>query len=213
MLGTTIAFLPRQPPFGSAANRQQQSTASNDRPQYRMLIDMICPVYTFLEFLELINYDMHTMLDYLITHETCFLLYFLRFLKYIRGNWTVFQNQCSKWHNSSSNSMRTNSHSEQQPYKRAMDVLITLRVKLERLVFRNQFPYNISPLVFLMHNCENLYEGNTFGLCWIDFNLNAKQRLANYEEKATQNKTNSSQFEKKKNQNEIENLKCWMPFF
>ncbi|XP_055314102.1 protein lines [Sitodiplosis mosellana] len=161
MLGTTIAFLPRQLPFGNAANRQANS-AGNDRPQFRMLIEMISPVYTFLEFLEIIEYGMETMLDLLLTDETCFLLYFLRFLKYIRSDWTMFQSQCNRWQ-SSSNAMRTNSHSDQQPYKRVMDVLISLRLKLDRLVFQRIFPYEIAPLLLLMRQCESLYEGN-YGL-------------------------------------------------
>lgn len=161
MLGTTIAFLPRQSPFGNAANRQANS-AANDRPQFRILIEMISPVYTFLEFLEIIEYGMETMLDLLLTDETCFLLYFLRFLKYIRSDWTMFQSQCNRWQ-SSSNAMRTNIHSDQQPYKRVMDVLISLRLKLDRLVFQRIFPYEISPLLLLMRQCESLYEGN-YGL-------------------------------------------------
>lgn len=162
MLGTTIAFLPRQPPFGTTTNRQT-SGSSNERPILRMLIEIISPVYTFLEFLELIQYGMQPMLDFLITDETCFLLYFLRFLKYIRSDWTMFQNQCNKWHSSSS-AMRTNNHSEKQPYKRVMNVLIQLRLKLDRLVFQRLFPYDITPLLQLMRQCESLYEGN-YGLC------------------------------------------------
>lgn len=162
LLGCTIAFLPRQPPFGNAANRQANN-ASNDRPQFRMLIEMISPVYTFLEFLELIEYNKkETMLDFLLTDETCFLLYFLRFLKYIRSDWGMFQSQCNKWQ-STSNAMRANTHSDKQPYKRVMDVLISLRLQLDRLVFRKIFPYEISPLLLLMRQCESLYEGN-YGL-------------------------------------------------
>lgn len=162
MLGTTIAFLPRQPPFGSVPNRQA-TAATNERPQFRMFIEMLSPVSVFLEFLELIQYGMQTMLDFLITDETCFLLYFLRFLKYIRSDWTMFQSHCNKWQ-SSTNSMRTNNHSEKQPYKRVMDVLISLRVKLERLVIHRLFPYDISPLLLLMRQCESFYEGNYEGL-------------------------------------------------
>lgn len=154
MLGTTLAFRP-----SNAVNRQ----TNNDRPQLRMLIEMICPVYTFLEFLELIDYGMQTMLDFLLTDETCFLLYFLRFLKYISKDWTMFQNQCNRWQ-STSNAMRSNSHSNKQPYKHVMDVLISLRLKLDRLVFQRIFPYEISPLTTLMRQCESLHEGGNYGL-------------------------------------------------
>lgn len=161
MLGTTIAFLPRQSPFSNMTNRQMNN-ASNDRPQLRMLFKMISPVYTFLEFLELIEHSWRAMLDFLLTDDTCFLLYFLRFLKYICSNWKMFQDQCDDWQ-SSTNSMRSNSHSDKQPYKCAMDVIKQLRMKLDRLVLSRIFPYEISPLLALMRQCESLYEGN-YGL-------------------------------------------------
>lgn len=76
----------------------------------------------------------------------------------------MFQNQCNKWQ-SLAISTRTNNRCDEHPYNRAMDVLISLRVKLERLIVLKQFPYDISPLVLAMRTCESLYdEGNTFGL-------------------------------------------------
>lgn len=159
MLGTTITFLPRQSPFGSV-NRSISTTNNTDRNQFRELIDMISPVYTFLEFLELINFEKQTMLDLLITDDTCFLLYFLRFLKYIRSDWAMFQSRCNDWM-SSSNTTRSSNRSDTSPVlERVMTVLIRLRMKLERLVLQRLFPYDISPMVHLMHQCESFYEGN-----------------------------------------------------
>lgn len=156
MLGTTITFLPRQPPFGSIA-RQSNTTTANERNQFRELIDMINPVYTFLEFLESIKFQPQTLLDLLITDETCFLLYLLRFVKYIRNDWPMFQNRCSEWM-SLTDTPRTRSDGSLVIVD-VMTVLIQLRLKLERLVLRRLFPYEISPLISAMKQCESLYEG------------------------------------------------------
>lgn len=160
MLGTTIAFLPRQPFSSTSTSSENRNTTVVDRNQFHELVDMISPVYTFLEFLELIHYDKQTMLDLLITDDTCFLLYFLRFLKYIRSDWQMFQSQCNDYL-STSNATRLNNRLEGSTVlERVMSVLIRLRLKLERLVLQNLFPYDISPMLVLMHHCESLYEGN-----------------------------------------------------
>lgn len=159
MLGTTITFLPRQMPFGTV-NRASSSTNQPDRNQFIELIKMISPVYTFLEFLEIIKFDKRIMLELLISDDTCFLLYFLRFLKYIRSDWVMFRERCNDWI-SSSNTMRFTNRTNIEPVlQRVMDVLIRLRLKLERLVLRRVFPYDISPLLSIMHQCERLHEGN-----------------------------------------------------
>lgn len=159
MLGTTITFLPRQMPFGTV-NRATGTTNQPNRNQFIELIKMICPVYTFLEFLEIIKFDKRIMLELLISDDTCFLLYFLRFLKYIRSDWAMFRERCNDWL-SSSNTMRFTNRANSEPVlQRVMDVLIRLRLKLERLVLRRVFPYDISPLLSIMHQCERLHEGN-----------------------------------------------------
>lgn len=159
MLGTTITFLPRQMPFGTV-NRASGSTNQPNRNQFIELIKMISPVYTFLEFLEIINFDKQIMLELLISDETCFLLYFLRFLKYIRSDWVMFRERCNDW-SSSSNTMRFANRGNSEPMlQKVMNVLTPLRMKLERLVLRRAFPYDISPLLLIMHQCERLHEGN-----------------------------------------------------
>lgn len=163
MLGTTIAFLPRQSPFGRVANQD-----AAERNRFRELIDMISPVYTFLEFLELIHHDKQTMLDFLLTDDTCFLLYFLRFLKYIRSEWTVFWNRCYAYPSPTMPTTLIRPDGQNKPpnqtLDRAMDVLTRLRMKLERLVQNKLFPYDISPLLVIMAQCESLSEGNDHGL-------------------------------------------------
>lgn len=112
------------------------------------LVSMLNPVLTFLEFLKMITNTSDLLLDLLVSNETCFLLYLLRFLKYIRLNWSMFVSSCREF------GMGTNTLDE------AMTVLIRLRLQISRLVSRSLFPYDISPVLRLLESCESLYEGN-----------------------------------------------------
>ncbi|XP_053670236.1 protein lines [Anopheles nili] len=69
------------------------------------LIAMLNPVYTLIEFSNLGPNITDLFLDLLINTETCFLLFLLRFLKYIRQNWAIFTQSCYNYyrHNSYSN--------------------------------------------------------------------------------------------------------------
>lgn len=112
------------------------------------LVKMLNPVYTFLEFLKMISNSYSLLLDLLVSNETCFLLYLLRFLKYIRINWSMFVHSCHDFGMGSST------------LDEAMSVLIRLRLQISRLVSRQMYPYDISPVLRLLENCESLYEGN-----------------------------------------------------
>ncbi|XP_054737293.1 protein lines isoform X1 [Anastrepha obliqua] len=112
------------------------------------LVSMLNPVYTFLEFLKMISNSSDLLLDLLVSNETCFLLYLLRFLKYIRANWDMFLRSCHDF------GMGTPTLDE------AMSVLIRLRLHISRLVARQLYPYDISPVLRLLESCESLYEGN-----------------------------------------------------
>lgn len=112
------------------------------------LVAMLNPVYTFLEFLKMISNSSDLLLDLLVSNETCFLLYLLRFLKYIRLNWSMFVRSCHDF------GIGTNTLDE------AMGVLIRLRLQISRLVSRSLYPYDISPVLRLLDSCESLYEGN-----------------------------------------------------
>ncbi|XP_055904386.1 protein lines [Eupeodes corollae] len=112
------------------------------------LVSMLNPVYTFLEFLKMISNSSDLLLDLLVSNETCFLLYLLRFLKYIRLNWSMFVTSCHDF------GMGNNTLDE------AMGVLIRLRLQISRLVSRSLYPYDISPVLRLLDSCESLYEGN-----------------------------------------------------
>ncbi|XP_013118039.1 protein lines [Stomoxys calcitrans] len=112
------------------------------------LVSMLNPVYTFLEFLKMISNSSDLLLDLLVSNETCFLLYLLRFLKYIRMNWSMFVQSCHDF------GMGATTLDE------AMSVLIRLRLQISRLVSRQLYPYDISPVLRLLESCESLYEGN-----------------------------------------------------
>jgi protein Lines len=112
------------------------------------LVAMLNPVYTFLEFLKMISNSPDLLLDLLVSNETCFLLYLLRFLKYIRLNWSMFVQSCQNFgivHNT---------------LDEAMSVLIRLRLQISRLVAKSLYPYDIAPILRLLESCESLYEGN-----------------------------------------------------
>lgn len=112
------------------------------------LVSMLNPVYTFLEFLKMISNSSDLLLDLLVSNETCFLLYLLRLLKYIRVNWDMFLRSCHDFGMGS------------PVLDEAMSVLIRLRLHISRLVARQLYPYDISPVLRLLESCESLYEGN-----------------------------------------------------
>lgn len=112
------------------------------------LVAMLNPVYTFLEFLKMISNSSDLLLDLLVSNETCFLLYLLRFLKYIRINWSMFVQSCRDC------GMGGNTLDD------TMSVMTRLRFKIGRLVSKSLYPYDIAPVLRLLESCENLYEGN-----------------------------------------------------
>lgn len=112
------------------------------------LVAMLNPVYTYLEFLKMISNSSDLLLDLLVSNETCFLLYLLRFLKYIRINWSMFVQSCRDC------GMGSNVLDD------TMTVMTRLRFKIGRLVSKSLYPYDIAPVLRLLESCENLYEGN-----------------------------------------------------
>ncbi|KAI8433784.1 hypothetical protein MSG28_015759 [Choristoneura fumiferana] len=116
---------------------------------YPDLIPMLNPIASFIEFLKVVSHDSDVLLDYLVSNETCFLLYLLRFLKYVRRNWPKFIETCQHTDSAGSRGL-----------DETMSVLIRLRLQISRLVSRSLFPYNISPVLRLLEVCESLYEGN-----------------------------------------------------
>ncbi|XP_015596642.1 protein lines [Cephus cinctus] len=111
-------------------------------PPQNDLGHMLSPTLTFIQFLTGVSHDHDVLLDYLVSNETCFLLYLFRFLKYVRRNWTEFVSCCGR------------------ELDDTMTVLIRLRLAIDRLVSKALFPYNIIPVLRLLEKCESLYEGN-----------------------------------------------------
>ncbi|XP_058065780.1 protein lines [Anopheles bellator] len=162
------------------------------------LIAMLNPVYTFIEFSNLGPNITQLFLDLLISTETCFLLFLLRFLKYIRQNWPMFTESCYNYyrHNSYSNAstlLQNRLYLAPGPagsdagastgglgnggvlagmgvgsaaansnviLDSVMTVLVRLRMQISRLVADGLFPYDICPILRLIENCEELYEGS-----------------------------------------------------
>ncbi|XP_013184744.2 protein lines [Amyelois transitella] len=118
---------------------------------YPDLAPMLNPITSFMEFLKVVSHDSDVLLDYLVSNETCFLLYLLRFLKYVRRNWPKFLETCQLADSSGTRALDD-----------TMRVLIRLRLQISRLVSKSLFPYNISPVLRLLDVCESLYEGNEF---------------------------------------------------
>ena len=112
------------------------------------LVSMLNPVYIFLEFLEACSKSSEVLLDLLVSNETSFLLYLLRFLKYIKSNFPMFQDSCKKWEEmGNGNNVLDNT----------MQVMIGLRKRIERLDTMKCFPYHIKPILRLLNICETLH--------------------------------------------------------
>ncbi|KAL1457534.1 hypothetical protein WDU94_007752 [Cyamophila willieti] len=107
------------------------------------LVRVLNPSLTFIQFLRTVSHDTDVLLDLLVSNETCFLLYLLRLLKYVRRNWSEFVTTCGR------------------DLDDVMSVLIRLRFSIDRLVSKDLFPYNINPVLRLLEKCEALYETST----------------------------------------------------
>jgi len=104
----------------------------------------LSPTQTFAQFLRTVSHDHEVLLDLLVSNETCFLLYLLRFLKYARRQWSDFVSGCDR------------------ELDNIMTVLIRLRISINRLVSKALFPYNIKPVLRLLEKCERLYEDGEY---------------------------------------------------
>ncbi|BES88697.1 unnamed protein product [Nesidiocoris tenuis] len=114
----------------------QRENASQD------LKKVLSPSLTLAQFLRTVSYGEDVLLDLLISNETCFLLYLLKVLKYLKKNWPEFVTACK------------NELSD------IMGVLSRLHAAIDRLINRSLFPYNITPVLKLLEKCERLYDGS-----------------------------------------------------
>lgn len=165
-LDITTVFLARQPHSEQTTTISATATPTASRDNLNALLAALSPVYSFLEFLRMIEYKVEFLLDLLVSSETCFLLYLLRFLKYIRKDWLTFCIRCNDWVAVSGDNgarpgyLEMSRDIEIPVLDRTMGILIELRKLIERLVLQNLFPYNITPIIQLLRQCEGLFEGN-----------------------------------------------------
>lgn len=108
-------------------------------PQNEILRNMLSPTLTFMQFISAVSHDYDILLDFLVSNETCFLLYLYRFLKYIRRCWSEFVICCGR------------------ERELTMGVLINLKKAINRLVSKDLFPYNINPVLRVLEKCEQLH--------------------------------------------------------
>ena len=111
-------------------------------PPQNDLGHMLNPTLTFIQFIGAISHDHDVMLDFLVSNETCFLLYLYRFLKYIKRFWPEFVASAAR------------------DVDDTMAVVANLKQAIDRLVSKDLFPYNINPVLRLLVKCESLYEGS-----------------------------------------------------
>lgn len=97
-----------------------------------------CPTAGFIKFISIVGGDSSVLLDFLVSNETCFLLYLLRYLKYIVKDWTLFVSSCAESYNST------------------LEVILNLRSSISRLLDKELFPYNIGPVYKLLQKVEEL---------------------------------------------------------
>eukprot|EP00090_Calanus_glacialis_P009426 TRINITY_DN17793_c0_g1_i2.p1 TRINITY_DN17793_c0_g1~~TRINITY_DN17793_c0_g1_i2.p1 ORF type:complete len:625 (-),score=156.27 TRINITY_DN17793_c0_g1_i2:113-1987(-) len=72
------------------------------------------PTRGFLTLLNLISRDSSVLLDFLVSNETCFLLYLLRYLKFVVKDWSGFVSSCDT------------------SYSEAIQILIDLKQSIQR---------------------------------------------------------------------------------
>lgn len=129
-----------------------RTTAFTENP-FGELIKLLNPVYTFLEFLNMTSKSSDLLLDLLVSNETCFLLYLLRFLKYISKDWYMFDESCKGF------GLINGLRDVRDVREDVMIVLNALRNKISQMVASCTFPYDISPIQRLLDICDQLHSG------------------------------------------------------
>ena len=95
-------------------------------------LDFFNPIDAFDEFLQNISHDSSVILDFLVSNETCFLLYFLRMLKYL-------------------NKLKSGGHTT------VLTTLKKVQFSIKKLTDKSLFPYDIKPV---LKQLEKLTEEN-----------------------------------------------------
>lgn len=97
------------------------------------------PFMLFYDFIDCTDADYQFLLDFLISGETAFLEYLLRFCKRMSANWNPTQ-------------------ATKEQVNRVMSILIRLRMHVQDLYQKNAFPYSPKALLKAMEKVEFCYE-------------------------------------------------------
>lgn len=87
--------------------------------------EMTDPVQGFEGFLQAVSFDHSVLLDFLVSNETCFLLYFLRFLKFLNRKAPKLDSSVT-------------------------EVLVKIKTSIGKLTNKDLFPYDIAPVQRLL---------------------------------------------------------------
>ena len=79
----------------------------------------------FEGFLQAVSFDHSVLLDFLVSNETCFLLYFLRFLKFLNRKAPKLDSSVT-------------------------EVLVKIKTSIGKLTNKDLFPYDIAPVQRLL---------------------------------------------------------------
>ncbi|XP_077976019.1 uncharacterized protein LOC120341018 isoform X1 [Styela clava] len=113
------------------------------------------PFELFLEVMDALSYDSSILLDWLLSNETKFLQYFIRYLRILESSWKDFIKACNNKDDktpksSTSNGMRTCDCS--------ISTLIKLKTSIKNLAESNLFPYCPTPLLKRLNTIESIFE-------------------------------------------------------
>ena len=104
---------------------QYHETTSPNVTAATAIVELLDPLEGFEGLAQSVSNDHSVLLDFLVSNETCFLLYFLRFLKFINKR------------TSSVNSV-------------TQDILTKMKTSIAKLTDKSLFPYDISPVLKLL---------------------------------------------------------------
>lgn len=119
----------------------------------------------FAKLCSSVSFDYQILLDWLISNETNFLIYFLKYLKYLLAELTNFQmNNLNLIFNSNPNNSKivyfnqvTKSQLKLENYlTKTLELLAKLQIKIQKL--KKSFPYNCEPLIKLLEKINKLLQ-------------------------------------------------------
>ena len=103
----------------------------------------LSPHLLFADMSRLLSFDHSVLLDWLSSNETQFLLYYLKYLKYLASDFQAYLADVK--HDCASS---------------VMLMLHQLSVSVKKLRSKDLFPFEIKPLLKVMHAVETLAESN-----------------------------------------------------